>query len=102
MNANEAMDVIPLEGMADAVRHATKEFDREAKQRVLDGEMIYTVADVAGILKISRSMVYKLIKRHGLPCFHVGTDTRIFRDDLLTWIDTQREIERAVNPWACG
>lgn len=44
--------------------------------------MIYTLQEVATILKCSYSTVYKLVKEEKLKSFRVGADYRVKQEDL--------------------
>lgn len=56
--------------------------------------LVYTAAEVAAALTVSRSMVYTLIRRQGLPAFRVGTDVRIPVAQLTAWVTDQMEQQR--------
>jgi len=50
--------------------------------------MVYTVEEVADILKVSVSTVRKLIKSKKLKAFHVGQQLRIKKEDLDDYMRT--------------
>ena len=50
--------------------------------------MIYTVSEVAEILKLPESTVYEYIRKNLLPHFKVGKHIRIREDDLKKWIES--------------
>lgn len=50
---------------------------------------ILTVPDIAKRLKISRQMVYKLVKDGQLRCYHIGTAIRVTRDQFLAYLAEQ-------------
>lgn len=50
--------------------------------------MIYTVSEVAEILKLPESTVYEYIRKNLLPHFKVGKHIRIRDDDLKKWIES--------------
>ena len=43
---------------------------------------LLTVAEVAGVLRVSNMTVYRLIKAGELPALRIGKNYRIRRDDL--------------------
>lgn len=49
---------------------------------------IYTVSEVAEILKLPESTVYEYIRKNLLPHFKVGKHIRIREDDLKKWIES--------------
>ncbi len=52
---------------------------------------LLTVKETAERLKISISMVYRLISTGHLPCFEIGSCKRIGEDDLGKFLDGQRK-----------
>ena len=44
--------------------------------------MIYTVKEVAELLKLPESTVYEYIRKHMIPSFKIGRHVRIRRADL--------------------
>ena len=55
--------------------------------------MLLTVDDVARRLRISRSMVYEMIRQGNLPCHRIGNGRgliRISEGDLVTYVDRTR------------
>ena len=50
---------------------------------------ILTVEEVAGLLKIPRSSVYKLAQEGKIPAQKVGRHWRFYRPTLLRWIAGQ-------------
>jgi excisionase family DNA binding protein len=53
-----------------------------------------TPKEVAKELKISESMVYKLLKTAGLPYVALGTRKIIRRPDLEKWIEDQVQVKK--------
>lgn len=49
---------------------------------------VYTVQEVARILKLPESTVYEYIRKHILPCFKIGRHIRIREKDLETCIES--------------
>jgi len=52
-----------------------------------------TVTEVAEYLKISRSMIYRLLKRGELPGFKIGGDWRFNAEEIDRWLE-----ERKIGP----
>lgn len=49
---------------------------------------LLTVAEVAGVLRVSNMTVYRLIKAGELPALRVGKNYRIREQDLETYLAT--------------
>lgn len=58
---------------------------------------ILTVAEVAAMLKFSKSQVYELakactrtgeVRENPLPCVRIGSSVRFRREDVEAWIET--------------
>ena len=54
-------------------------------------EVVFTVAEVASLLKVSRAKVYTMIDRGELEHFRVGTVFRVRRDALEAFMRRARE-----------
>jgi len=52
---------------------------------------LFTVVELASILKLDKTTVYRLIKKQGIPAFKVGQEWRVARSDLDAWIARQKE-----------
>jgi len=52
----------------------------------VDNNQILTISDVANLLKIPKSSVYKLIHDGGLPAHKVGKHFRFFQDEIKAWL----------------
>ena len=46
---------------------------------------VMTVRDVSAYLKIHSSTVYRLLRRHQIPAFRIGSDWRFNVDDIDAW-----------------
>ena len=46
---------------------------------------VLTVTEVAQLLKVHPSTIYKLLKRRQLPAFRIGTDWRFNRVQIEEW-----------------
>lgn len=55
--------------------------------------LVYTVAEVAEQLKLSKSKVYDLVSRRQIPTVKIGSRVLIPRKQLIEWIDRQLEVE---------
>ena len=49
---------------------------------------VMTLNEVAEFLKVHPSTVYRLLKRHSLPAFKMGSDWRFNQESLKQWIKT--------------
>jgi excisionase family DNA binding protein len=54
---------------------------------------ILTVAEVAGLLRLHPTTIYRLVKRGDLPGFKIGDNWRISSDALELWL-SERSRER--------
>jgi len=50
-------------------------------------DKFYTVPEVAELLKVSRSKMYRLVQRGVVPHIKIGRNVRIRESDLLLWIE---------------
>lgn len=48
-----------------------------------------TVAEVAELLRIHHTTLYRLIRKRQIPCFRVGSDYRFNRQVIDEWRRTQ-------------
>lgn len=53
----------------------------------MDDRMLYKVADVAGMLSLSRSKVYELIRAGALRSVRVDGSRRVRGEDLRSFVD---------------
>ena len=51
---------------------------------------VMTLNEVAEFLKVHPSTVYRLLKRHSLPAFKMGSDWRFNQESLEQWIKLVR------------
>ena len=56
-------------------------------------DQIYTIPEVAGYLKISRSKIYYLANRGEIPHIRIGRNIRILESELLVWLQKQKAKE---------
>ena len=49
--------------------------------------LLLSVPELAGVLGISRSGAYELVKERGFPTLKIGSRILIPRDKLVAWID---------------
>lgn len=59
-------------------------------------EEIFTVADVARLLKVAAKTVYAMTQRGELPAFKVGGQWRFRRRDIDAWISDRVASRRRV------
>jgi len=50
-------------------------------------DTVYTVPEVATILKMSKSKLYDLVKRDRIPYLKIGRNVRIRQSDLNRWLE---------------
>jgi excisionase family DNA binding protein len=62
---------------------------RQAGQESASAGML-TVTELAGYLKISRSMIYRLLKRGEIPGFKIGSDWHFNLDEIDQWLAKRR------------
>ena len=46
---------------------------------------VMTVREVSAYLRVHRGTIYKLLKRHQIPAFHVGGDWRFNIEEIDRW-----------------
>lgn len=52
-----------------------------------DPPLMLSVTEVAGLLGISRSSAYELVREKDFPSLTIGSRVLVPRDKLITWID---------------
>jgi excisionase family DNA binding protein len=62
---------------------------------------ILTLDDVARFLHVHVSTVYRMVKKHSIPGFKIGSDWRFNQASIERWIK-EREAERPVEWPATG
>jgi len=62
-----------------------------------ENESYLRVEGVSNYLKISKSMVYKMVNRREIPHVRIGTRLIFDRDDLDKWISSKSEIETSLS-----
>jgi excisionase family DNA binding protein len=50
-----------------------------------------TLAEVAQFLRVHPSTVYRMLKRHDIPAFKVGSDYRFTKEAIERWTKKQSE-----------
>jgi excisionase family DNA binding protein len=55
-------------------------------------KLLYDVKEVAGILNISRAMVYVLIKEEKIKTVHIGRSMRIHIDEIRGFVDSLSKV----------
>lgn len=51
--------------------------------------LIYSVSEAARVIGFGRTFTYKLVKQRRIQSIVVAGRTRIRREDLLAWIETE-------------
>lgn len=54
-------------------------------------DQVYTVPEVARLLKLSKSNLYKLVQSEQIPHIRIGKSIRIRHSDLEAWLDEQTQ-----------
>jgi excisionase family DNA binding protein len=54
---------------------------------------VLTLDEVAEFLKVHPSTVYRLLKRHSIPAFKVGSDWRFNQESIESWIKKRESAE---------
>lgn len=52
-------------------------------------DVLWTVAEVAAYLKVSRDWVYRRAAAGDLPARKVGTHLRFLKSEVVAWLDAQ-------------
>ena len=52
---------------------------------------VMTVDEVAAYLRVSRSMIQRLLRSHQIPAFRVGSDWRFTLEQIDRWISHQHD-----------
>ena len=63
-------------------------------QGPLGGDRLWTVAEVAGHMRVSNMTVYRLIKSGELPAIRVGKNYRIRGQELAAYLDASTTTNR--------
>ena len=67
--------------------------DYSNKERIIepsDDKRVYTVNEVAAILRVSRTSAYRFIKSGQFKSIYVGTLLRISKDSFDAWLEENR------------
>ena len=55
-------------------------------------KLLYNVKEVAGLLNISRAMIYVLIKEEKIKTVHIGRSMRIHIDEIRGFVDSLSKV----------
>jgi excisionase family DNA binding protein len=58
----------------------------------LEGDRLWTVAEVAEHMRVSNMTVYRLIKSSDLPAIRVGKNYRIRGKDLIAYLNSSTTV----------
>ncbi|MEZ6081070.1 MAG: helix-turn-helix domain-containing protein [Pirellulaceae bacterium] len=63
--------------------------------------MLLTIKEVAGLLKISKSLAYSLVARGLIPRYEISSCIRVHQDDLNAYLKQQRKQSNVPSqvPW---
>ncbi len=53
-------------------------------------EELLTVNEVAAVLRMTPKGIYSLVSNKKIPYFKVSNRVRFKRDEIMTWLDSQR------------
>jgi len=56
-------------------------------------EAVLTLEEVAEFLKVHPSTVYRLLKKHQIPAFKLGSDWRFNQASIEKWIKERESID---------
>jgi excisionase family DNA binding protein len=59
---------------------------------------VMTVRDLSAYLHVHPSTIYKLLKRHEIPAFHLGGDWRFNTEEIDRWRLQQENLIAGKNP----
>lgn len=51
-------------------------------------QLLYSVQDVAALLSMSPTNIYRLVNAGTIPIIRIGKSIRIKRDDLEAWVES--------------
>lgn len=52
---------------------------------------VFTVDELADYLRIHRSTIYRLLRRHAIPGFKIGSDWRFNSEEIELWVDGRQK-----------
>jgi excisionase family DNA binding protein len=55
---------------------------------------VLTMEDVASLLKVHPTTIYRLLKNHRIPAFKMGSDWRFNRESIERWIKEREAAEK--------
>jgi len=66
----------------------------------MDSQTILTIAEVASLLRVSKRSIYEYVSARGrermasnpFPCLRIGDRVLFVREDVLAWINRQKEV----------
>ena len=62
-----------MEELMNQIKHLNSRIEELEKAAVSNGKQLYTVAEVANILGVTKEAVYYMIKRGEIPTIKLGT-----------------------------
>ena len=74
-------------------RHKTNEGSRTAPTLTTYEKRVYTVDEIQGILGISKTAAYNLVKQGCFHCIKIGRNYRISKKSFDRWLGFQREVQ---------
>lgn len=54
-----------------------------------DADQVMTVNELAQHLRVHPSTIYRMLKKHEIPSFRVGSDHRFIREQIAAWMTRQ-------------
>jgi excisionase family DNA binding protein len=65
-------------------------------------DILLTAQEVAKFLKVSESQIYSLMRRSEFPTVRIGRSVRVWKSDLLAYLDACRIIPPGGHEWSIG
>ena len=65
---------------------------------VVPVEHLWTVREVAALLRVGRHSVYEMAKSGEMPSLRVGARVRFVPEEVRAWLDRQRSPRAAASP----
>ncbi|WP_246117143.1 helix-turn-helix domain-containing protein [Shouchella miscanthi] len=60
------------------------------KKQIEDYPLLLNMKNVAEIMGFSERFTYDFVERDGFPLIRAGRTKRVFRDDMINWLNNQK------------
>jgi excisionase family DNA binding protein len=54
---------------------------------------VLTLDEVAGLLRVHPSTIYRLVKNHRIPAFRMGSDWRFNQESIEKWVKERESLD---------